>query len=244
MGISLSTEELIERRADIRPVSSGWGVFQIAIWMSLVFHLLIVMGSIGAHAVLGNIYHGEFDRIPEAAEGILNGVFAGGFMFNTLLSVLFAIGYMMFFVRAQHNALQITRERDDRFTHAVWIWYLIPIGNLFVPANRVLDIWTAGRDWADGGRTNAYWLAIWWISWLVAGLFSLISSGAVTGIVFEGLEPLLEDKERLGAFLLTLKFHIVAAILNVVSLAGIFVVSQQIAEDQSALTKVVPARLR
>lgn len=86
----------------------------------------------------------------------------------------------MWFHRANAN-LHATGLAMNHGPHMAWIWFLVPVANLFKPYQVLREIWVDSHRLADGfAAPSPSLLGLWWGSWIAGiGLFRVADLLAV-----------------------------------------------------------------
>ncbi|WP_421792613.1 DUF4328 domain-containing protein [Hyphobacterium sp.] len=160
---------------DLRPIKKIWAFFK---WMLLgyaVFSALLTLSQIHLHVYILRLFEGDASQLSEA-EGIFIGLHQGILALLMLLFLLLCIvGYARFFQRSMHNARQIEPGTNTVAPVGMWLWFAVPIANLWFPFQGVRKVWEILRSNAGEPTSHPPTFALWWIFWILSNLVSNIA---------------------------------------------------------------------
>ncbi|MGW3188680.1 DUF4328 domain-containing protein [Streptomyces ardesiacus] len=107
-------------------------------------------------------------------------------------TVLCAVAFLAWLSRARDNARLLSGGRLNYSSPWVYLGWIVPLANLWVPRGVVADVHRAGAPDARLPRV----VTVWWVLWLVGlvsgvGLMYADTTGEVIARAYSGVAPLL-----------------------------------------------------
>ena len=154
------------------------------VWLGLRLFWIVYILTAGASLLIAWKYHSFFIQAdsgvfsmpdPIAYGERLDAISLGVFQLNTIAFLGSVIGYIFFYHLSMSHCRILDPDQKTVSPTGMWLWYIVPIANLWKPVEGVSQVWRVLHCHADLPDTVPWAFTVWWGSWLIgAALVRLV----------------------------------------------------------------------